>query len=80
LKKEQMRAEINPPIDLPAGSQILGEFELSWWAKGNGALGVGAVSYELVINPYIDIESCSYEMPDSICIQRGQLKEKPTIP
>lgn len=52
----------------PAGTQFLTEVQLSWWVKGNGAGGGAGAHYGLKVRPYIEIEACSWELPESITI------------
>jgi len=57
----------------PAGTQFNIQVQLSYWIKGNGEGGGAGAFYALEVDPYIDIESCSMELPDRICVDVPKL-------
>jgi hypothetical protein len=52
-----------------AGSEFILEANLWYWIDGNGLDGAASASYELRIHPYLLIESCTDQWPETVTIR-----------
>ncbi|UCF06133.1 MAG: hypothetical protein JSV33_03650 [bacterium] len=52
----------------PAGTQFLIETNLSYWIRGRGAEGNAYADYALEAKPFMNLEACSWEYPESVTI------------
>lgn len=54
--------------DFPADTIFLMESSLGYWIKAGGETSNASVCFGIEIRPFLNIEACSYEYRDPICI------------
>lgn len=52
----------------PAGTQFLIEISLSYEIEGNGVEGCAWADYNLEVKPYMNLEACTWEFPESVTV------------